>query len=221
MPISAQGFDAYGNSLDYPLIPVTISLSGGYFDDAGPGETERTIDSLDASTFLINTSGSKAGDVLYVTMSTEDQFADLPSVTQEVQLVDYNFFVTDKLGTIVDTVNYRLPTADVGFWQMTSDGEAVIREDNLISLYIVLSADDERYLVSPVAVKSLHGVVQPGRMVDSPDGQRVFVPNETYLLGGEPLDIALFPSTEAGSDVLEITLPGLEKLLIPINVLPS
>ena len=132
---------------------------------------------------------------------------------------------------------YTLPSREEGWHAEDAQGYSQIVVQNLPSLNLSVGSPG---IVTPVLVSARHGLVEPGLIAERErdDGgvQYVFAQHEVFLVDDQ-VTIYFEPTGQAGTEIIEIEVPGLPvqefeleidpagaeviELDLPANVAPS
>jgi hypothetical protein len=221
LPVIIQANDSAGNGIHQDIQLYTISVNTGTINGQKSiqvnsfGETilyEAPKDIQNNTTAIILFSGTNMdGEIV-----NGQQSIIIAKAHIQVRYNNQGILSQDKKP---QTITYRLPDNETILIKTDAKGIPQIQKDQLPKINIQLQDKNGNTLDSIARITSKYGLVTPGTVKTSEQSkQNTFQAQETALIQDGTYDLYLYPNFKVGNDELYIEVPGIPKIILPIQI---
>lgn len=231
LPLVVKAYDVYDNEVSTSIENFSLTTDKGLIGQGIPQTS-----GFDLNQFWTIPIAFVSPQIGLHTLSIKvsPQFAWLSSAagSNTIQVVDALVDVK-KDGNTLSSINYTLPekTSDI----ITTNAQWGIRynTNGLMTMKVkVLEKWNNISLDTPLRVSSLKGGVKVGMIRNTFQDKivnkknikvdtQVFSEQSDFYSTSQGLDIVLYPTFQAGNDIIRIEVPGLDSLDIPVTIAPA
>ncbi len=224
IPIVVNAVDKYGNSIGQNIQAYTISVLSweGELYDGTSTNTSIQFDNFLKAGFIYQAPISTAktpqeNKAITITVTPNTQNLLIKNTEPSTKIVQKKIIVAKWIVTIdKPKITFDLPKDESEIHYQESNGNTHINTKNLPSFTITVKDKNGNTLDTVANITASKWLLLPWKVTSTK-----FSPTSDFIIRDGKINITLYPNFKAGNDTVTIKIPGIDPIIIPVNVNPG